>query len=44
MSVIYFMLRLFIMDDCAENAIVNAILCVADALWFVVLGKFFGWW
>lgn len=44
MSVIYFMLRLFIMDDCAASAIVNAILCVADALWFMVLGKFFGWW
>lgn len=45
MSVIYFMLRLFIIpDDCAENAIVNALLCIADALWAMVLGKIFGWW
>ena len=26
---------------CAESAIVNALLCIADALWAVVLGKFF---
>jgi hypothetical protein len=44
MSVIYFMLRLFVMDDCAESAIVNALLCIADALRAVVLGKIFGWW
>ena len=29
---------------CAESAIVNALLCIADALWAVVLGKIFGWW
>lgn len=44
MSVIYFLLRLFLLDDCAENAIVNALLCVADALWAMVLVKIFGWW
>ena len=44
MSIVYFMLRLFIIDDCAESAIVNALLCIADALWAVVLGKIFGWW
>lgn len=44
MSIIYFMLCLFIMDDCAEYAIVNALLCIAEALWAAVLGKFFGWW
>lgn len=37
MSVIYFM---FLLDDCAENAIVNALLCIADALWAKVLGNF----
>ena len=42
MSIIYFMLRLFIIDDCAENAIVNALLCISDALWALVLGKIFG--
>ena len=44
MSIIYFMLRLFIIDDCADSAIVNALLCIADALWAAVLGKIFGWW
>lgn len=44
MSIIYFMLRLFVLDDCGECAIVNALLCIADALWAVVLGKIFGWW
>lgn len=44
MSIIYFMLRLFIMDDGAESAIVNALLCISDALWIMVIGKFFGWW
>ena len=44
MSIVYFMLRLFIIDDYAESAIVNALLCIADALWAVVLGKIFGWW
>lgn len=44
MSIIYFMLRLFIIDDCADNAIVNSLLYIADALWAVVLGKIFGWW
>ena len=44
MSIIYFMLRLFIIDDCAESAIVNALLFIADALWVLVLGKIFGWW
>lgn len=44
MSIIYFMLRLFILDDCAESAIVNALLYIADALWVAVLGKIFGWW
>ena len=45
MSIVYFMLRLFIIiDDCAESAIVNALLCIADALWTMVLGKIFGWW
>lgn len=44
MSIIYFMLRLFIIDDCAESAIVNALLYIADALWAAVLGKIFGWW
>lgn len=44
MSIIYFMLRLFIIDDCAYSAIVNALLFIADALWAVVLGKIFGWW
>lgn len=44
MSVIYFVLRLFVLYDGAESAIVNAILCVSDALWIMVLGKIFGWW
>ena len=46
MSIIYFMLRLFIIDDFAESAFVSALLCLADALlvWVVVLGKIFGWW
>lgn len=44
MSIIYFVLRLFVLYDCAESAIVNALLCIADALWAVVLGKIFGWW
>lgn len=44
MSIIYFMLRLFIIDDCAESAIVNALLFIADSLWVLVLGKIFGWW
>ena len=44
MIILYFILRLFIIDDCAENAIVNALLCIADALWVLVLGKIFGWW
>ena len=46
MSIIYFILRLFVLDDCAENVIINAILCLSDALWVwvVVLGKIFGWW
>ena len=43
MSIIYFYLRLFKIDDCAESAIVSA-LCISDALWAAVLGKFFGWW
>lgn len=46
MSIIYFMLRLFIIDDFAESTFVSAILCLSDALlvWIVVLGKIFGWW
>ena len=44
MSIIYFMLRLFIIDDYADSAIVNALLYIADALWTVVFGKIFGWW
>lgn len=44
MSIFYFILRLFVLDDCEACAISNAILCVADALWFAVLGKIFGWW
>lgn len=44
MSILYFVLRLFVVDDSAENAIVNAILCVSDALWVMVAGKIFGWW
>lgn len=44
MSIFYFILRLFVLDDCAESAIVNALLCISDALWVSVLGKFFGWW
>ena len=44
MSIIYFMLRLFIMDDRDVYAIVNALLCISDVLWAAVLGKFFGWW
>ena len=44
MSIIYFMLRLFVLDDCAESAIVNALFCISDALWAAVLGKIFGWW
>ena len=46
MSIFYFILRLFVLDDCAENTIINAILCLSDALlvWVVVLGKIFGWW
>ena len=44
MSIIYYMLRLFIIDDYAESAIVNALLFIADALWVLVLGKIFGWW
>lgn len=44
MSIVYFMLRLFLIDDCAESTIANAILCVSDALWALVLGKIFGWW
>lgn len=44
MSILYFVLRLFVVDDCAESAIVNAILCVSDALWVMVAGKIFGWW
>lgn len=45
MSIFYFILRLFLVaDDCAERALVNAILCVSDALWIMVIGKFFGWW
>lgn len=44
MSILYFVLRLFVLDDCAESAIVNALLCISDALWMMVIGKFFGWW
>lgn len=44
MSIFYFILRLFVVDDCVESAIVNALLCISDALWSAVLGKIFGWW
>lgn len=44
MSIFYFILRLFVVDDCAESAIVNALLFISDALWALVLGKIFGWW
>lgn len=37
-------LRLFVLDDCPESAIINALLCISDALWALVLGKIFGWW
>lgn len=44
MSIFYFILRLFVMDDGVEREITNAILWGADALWVLVLGKIFGWW
>lgn len=46
MSIFYFILRRFVLDDCAENVFIKAILCLSDALlvWIVVLGKIFGWW
>ena len=44
MSIFYFILRLFVVDDCVESAIVNALLCISDALWSAVLGKFFFGW
>lgn len=46
MSVLYFIFRLFCAPwyDSADHAIVNALLCISDALWIMVVGKIFGWW
>ena len=44
MSIFYFILRLFVLDDCEGNAVVNALLCISDALWTMLLGRICGWW
>lgn len=45
MSILYFIMRLCIpSDESAAHAIVNALLCISDALWVIVVGKIFGWW
>lgn len=45
MSILYLIMRLCIpSDDSAVHAIVNALLCISDALWVIVVGKIFGWW
>lgn len=44
MSILYFILRCFFIDDRDVHAIVNALLCISDALWIMAAGKIFGWW
>lgn len=44
MSILYFILRCFLIDDSDVQAIVNALLCISDALWIMAAGKIFGWW
>lgn len=45
MSILYFIMRLFVpWCDSADHAIVNALLCISDALWVIVVGKILGWW
>lgn len=45
MSILYFIMRLFgPWRDSADHAVVNALLCISDALWVIVVGKIFGWW
>ena len=45
MSILYFIMRMFVpWCDSEYHAIVNALLCISDALWVMVVGKIFGWW
>jgi hypothetical protein len=46
MSILYLIMRLRLpsYDDSAAHALVNALLCISDALWVMVAGKIFGWW
>lgn len=46
MSVLYFVIRILVSPwyDTADHAIINALLCISDALWVMIAGKFFGWW
>lgn len=45
MSILCFIMRLFVpWYDSTDHAIVNALLCISDALWVIVVGKIFGWW
>lgn len=45
MSILCFIMRMFVpWRDSTDHAIVNALLCISDALWVIVVGKIFGWW
>ena len=46
MSILYLLMRLFLPNDndTVLHELVNALLCISDALWVVAAGKIFGWW
>lgn len=46
MSLLYLIGRLFLpsWNDNVFHDIVNALLCISDALWVAVISKILGWW
>lgn len=46
MSILYLIMRLCLpsYNDSVAHELVNAVLCISDALWVMVAGKIFGWW